>query len=39
MFDRIEAEIKWVQQALYSSCTVSIASVSAEDIEVGDDPT
>ena len=39
MFDRIEEEIKGVQQALYSSLTVSTASLSKGDIEVGDEPT
>jgi chromosome segregation ATPase len=39
MYDRIEVELKGVQQALYSSCTVSTASLSSEGIEVGDEPT
>jgi hypothetical protein len=38
MFDRIEAELKGVQQALYSSRAVPTASLSAGDIEVGDEP-
>jgi hypothetical protein len=38
MFDRIEAELKGVQQALYSSLAVSTAPLSAGDIEVGDEP-
>ena len=39
MFDRIEAELKGVQQALYLSRSVHTASMSAGDIEVGDEPT
>jgi hypothetical protein len=39
MFDRIKADLKGVQQALYSSHIVSTASLSAGDIEVGDEPT
>jgi hypothetical protein len=38
MFDRIEADIKSVQQTLYSSSAVPTASLSAGDIEVGDEP-
>jgi chromosome segregation ATPase len=38
MFDRIEAELKGVQQALYSSRAVSTAPLSSGDIEVGDEP-
>jgi hypothetical protein len=38
MYDRIEAELKGVQQALYSSHTVSTASLSSGGIEVGDEP-
>jgi hypothetical protein len=38
MFYRIEAELKGVQQALYSIHTVSTASFSIGDIEVGYDP-
>jgi hypothetical protein len=38
MFDRIEAELKGVQQALYSSHAVSTASLSSGGIEVGDEP-
>jgi hypothetical protein len=39
MFDRIEVELKGVQQALYSSCAVPTTPLSAGDIEVGDEPT
>jgi len=40
MYDTIEAELKGVQQALYSIHVVSTApSSSAEGIEVGDDPS
>jgi DNA anti-recombination protein RmuC len=38
MYDRIEAELKGVQQALYSSHAVSTAPSSSEGIEVGDEP-
>jgi len=38
MLDRIEAELKGVQQALYSSCVVPTMSLSAGDIEVGYEP-
>jgi hypothetical protein len=38
MFDRIEVELKGVQQALYSSRAVSTASLSSRGIEVGDEP-
>jgi hypothetical protein len=38
MYDRIEAELKGVQQALYSSHTVSTAPLSSGGIEVGDEP-
>jgi hypothetical protein len=38
MYDRIEAELKGVQQALYSSRTVSTAPPSSEGIELGDEP-
>jgi hypothetical protein len=38
MYDRIEAEMKGVQQALYSSRAVSTAPPSSEGIEVGDEP-
>jgi hypothetical protein len=40
MYDRIEEELKWVQQALYSSYTMStMPSSSSKAIEVGDEPT
>jgi hypothetical protein len=39
MFFSIEADLKGVQQDLYSSRAVSIASLSVGDIEVGDKPT
>jgi hypothetical protein len=39
MYDRIEAELKGVQQALYSSHAVSIVSSSLEVVELGDEPT
>jgi hypothetical protein len=39
MYDKIEVEMKGVQQALYSSRVVSTASFSSEDIELGDEPT
>jgi hypothetical protein len=38
MFDRIEAEIKWVQQVVYSSHAVYTMSLSSRGIEVGDEP-
>jgi hypothetical protein len=38
MYDRIEARLKGVQQALYSSHAVSIVPPSYEGIEVGDEP-
>jgi hypothetical protein len=38
MYDRIEVELKGVQQALYSSRAVSTAPSSSEGIEVGDEP-
>jgi uncharacterized protein YbbK (DUF523 family) len=38
MYDRIEAEIKWVQQTLYLNRVVSNAPSSLEGIEMGDDP-
>jgi hypothetical protein len=38
MFHRIEAELKGVQQALYSSHAVSTAPLSSGGIEVGDVP-
>ena len=37
MFDRIEAELKGVHQALYSNGAVPTTSLSTGDIEVGDE--
>jgi hypothetical protein len=39
MYDKIEAKLKGVQQALYSSHTVSIVSSSSEGAKLGDEPT
>jgi hypothetical protein len=39
MFNRNEAELKGVQQSLYSSRIVSIVSLSSGGIEVGDEPS
>jgi hypothetical protein len=39
MYDWIEAELKGVQQALYSSYKVSTLPPSSEGIELGDEPT
>jgi hypothetical protein len=39
MYDRIEAKMKGVQQALYSSHIVFTVPPSYEGIEVGDEPT
>jgi hypothetical protein len=39
MYDKIEAELKGVQKALYSSHAVSTASSSSEGVELGDEPT
>jgi hypothetical protein len=39
MYDRIEAELKGVQQAIYSSRAVSTAPSSSEGVELGDEPT
>jgi hypothetical protein len=39
MYDKIEAEMKGVQQALYSRRTMFTASSSSEGVELGDDPT
>jgi hypothetical protein len=39
MYDRIEVELKGVQQALYSSCAVSTTPSSSEAVELGDEPT
>jgi hypothetical protein len=38
MFDRIEAELKGVQQALYSSRAVSTVPPPSEGAELGDEP-
>jgi hypothetical protein len=38
MYDRIKVELKGVQEALYSSHTVSTTPSSSEGIEVGDEP-
>jgi hypothetical protein len=38
MFDKIEAELKGVQQALYSSCAVSTAPTPTKGTELGDEP-
>jgi hypothetical protein len=39
MYDRIESELRGVQQALYSSHAVSIAPLPSDEIELGDEPT
>jgi hypothetical protein len=36
MYDRIEVELKGVQQALQSSCVVSTAPLPSEEPELGD---
>jgi hypothetical protein len=38
MYDLIEAELKGLQQALYSSRVVSNVSPSSEGTELGDEP-
>jgi hypothetical protein len=38
MYERIEAELKGVQQALYSSHTVSTVPLSSKGTELGDEP-
>jgi hypothetical protein len=38
MYNRIEAELKGVQKALYSSRVVSTTPSTSEGIEVGDEP-
>jgi hypothetical protein len=38
MYDRIEAELKGVQQALYSIHVVSTAPPSSEGTKLGDEP-
>jgi hypothetical protein len=39
MYERIEAEMKGIQQAIYSSRAVSTAPLSSEGAELGDEPT
>jgi hypothetical protein len=39
MYDKIEAELKAIQQAIYLSRIVSTASLSLESAELGDEPT
>jgi hypothetical protein len=39
MYDRIEKELKDIQQAIQSSCAVSTVPSSIENIELGDEPT
>jgi hypothetical protein len=39
MYERIESELKGVQQALYLICAMSIAPSSSETVELGDEPT
>jgi hypothetical protein len=39
MYDRIEAELREVQQALHSNCAVSTAPLPSEEPELGDEPT
>jgi hypothetical protein len=38
MYDRIEAELRGVEQSLYSSRTVSIAPPTSQETELGDEP-
>jgi hypothetical protein len=38
MYDRIEVELRGVQQALYSSRTVSTTPPPSEEPELGDEP-
>jgi hypothetical protein len=38
MYERIEEEIKWVQQALHSIHAVSTAPPSSEGTKLGDEP-
>jgi hypothetical protein len=38
MYDKITVELKWVQQALYSSRVVSTVPPPLEGIELGDEP-
>jgi hypothetical protein len=39
MYEKIEAELRGVQQALHSSRTVSTAPPPLEETELGDEPT
>jgi hypothetical protein len=39
MYEKIEAELRGVQQALHSSHTVSTASPPSKEIELRDEPT
>jgi hypothetical protein len=39
MYDRIETELRGVQQALHSSRAVSTAPLPSEEPELGDEPT
>ena len=38
MYDRIEAELRGVQQALYLSCAVSSTPLPSEEPKLGDEP-
>jgi hypothetical protein len=37
MYEKIEAELKGVQQVLYSNCAMSTAPPSSEGTELGDE--
>jgi hypothetical protein len=39
MYDRIDKELKDIQQAILSSCAVPTAPSSTENVELGDEPT
>jgi hypothetical protein len=39
MYDRIENDLKDIQQAIHSSHAISTALSSVENIELGDEPT
>jgi hypothetical protein len=39
MYDRIEVELKGVQQAIYYNCAMSTALSSSTGVELGDDST
>jgi hypothetical protein len=39
MYDRIEKELKYIQQAIHSSCAVPTTPSSAENVELEDEPT